>query len=262
MVEERVLSEELAATMDASAELLPWLPELFIGQEDLGVRAKDALALLSVVDLPAGGSVLDLGCGKGAALIAVVERYGCSGVGLDGVQPFIEHASERSTSLGLDGRVRFLCEDVRAAPGLRGSHELVMLLALGPIFGDTRETMGELRSWVRPGGYVLLAEAYLPNDLAADDPHWEFGLSLDELVEELTHHGDELVAELVYDTPEYRHWCSEVSAELQERAREMGRDEPEVAEALERFAQRQRDETEADEGAFVGSLFLLRRADS
>ena len=262
MVEERVLSEELAATMDASAELLPWLPELFIGQEDLGVRAKDALALLSVVDLPAGGSVLDLGCGKGAALIAVVQRYGCSGVGLDGVQPFIEHASERSTSLGLDGRVRFLCEDVRAAPGLRGIHELVMLLALGPIFGDTRETMGELRSWVRPGGYVLLDEAYLPNDLAADDPHWEFGLSLDELVEELTHHGDELVAELVYDTPEYRHWCGEVSAQLQERAREMGRDEPEVAEALERFAQRQSDETGEDEGAFVGSLFLLRRGDS
>jgi hypothetical protein len=40
MVNDEQAQEELAATLDASAEILPWLPELFVDLEDLGVRAQ------------------------------------------------------------------------------------------------------------------------------------------------------------------------------------------------------------------------------
>ena len=252
--------EELAATLDASVELLPWLPELFGDVEDLGVRARDVLKLLTLTDLPDGARVLDLGCGKGSALIALAQRYQVTGLGVDGVEAFLEHATRRAHSLGLEDRLAFDRRDVRSLVSEAPDHDLVMLLALGPVFGDASETIARLRGWVAPGGLMLLDEAYLPDDLDAEDVHWEFGLSVDELVRELTQHGDELVAELVYDTPEYRDWCGEVAAQIQSRARLLAERAPELARELTEFAERQSEETQSAESPFVGALFLLRRS--
>ena len=107
---------------------------------------------------------------------------------------------------------------------------------------------------------MLLDEAYLPDDLEAEDLHWEFGVGVDELARDLTQHGDELVAELVYDTPEYRAWCGEVSSKIQSRASLLAERTPELASELLAFAERQSEETQASDSPFVGSLFLLRRS--
>ena len=61
MSEDWAFDEELAATMDAGPDLLPWLPELFQELEDLGARSEDVVAILADADLPVGGRVLDLG---------------------------------------------------------------------------------------------------------------------------------------------------------------------------------------------------------
>ena len=259
MVDDEQVLEELASTMDASAALLPWLPELFAGLEDLGVRASDVVALVSAVDLPESTTVLDLGCGKGSALIALAQGYGISGRGVDGLEPFLVHARARASDLSLGDRLGFECQDVRRHVPDRGAYDLVMMLALGPVFGDARQTIERLRMWTRPGGYMLIDEAYLPSELASDDVHWELGLSVDELVLDLTAHGDEVVAELVYDTPEYRAWCGEMSAKIQVRAVALAERIPELAQELTDFAQRQSEETQAADSPFIGSLFLLRR---
>jgi SAM-dependent methyltransferase len=218
------------------------------------------LTLLAVTELPEHAHVLDLGCGKGSALIALGQRYGVSGWGVDGFEPFLEHASRRAHSLGLAQRLTFDCRDVRSLAPEGTEVDLVMMLALGPVFGDASETVARLRSWVRPGGLMLLDEAYLPDDLEAEDLHWEFGVGVDELARDLTQHGDELVAELVYDTPEYRAWCGEVSSKIQSRASLLAERTPELASELLAFAERQSEETQASDSPFVGSLFLLRRS--
>jgi cyclopropane fatty-acyl-phospholipid synthase-like methyltransferase len=250
---------ELAASMDASVELLSLLPELFSDLEDLGARERDVLAVLAVIELPDRARVLDLGCGKGSALISLAQRHGIEGLGVDGFAPFLEHAKARSMALGLGERLSFERTDVREVVDRTGDYDLVMLLALGPVFGDASETIAALRRCVVPGGYMLLDEAYLPDDLDSEDPHWQIGLSLDELVGALSDHGDELVAEVVYDTPEYGAWCGEMSDKIQERAAALAERTPELAQELTDFAQRQSEETQATESPFVGSLFLLRR---
>ena len=259
-MDEGTWREEIASSMDASVELFSVLPELFSDLEDLGARGRDVLSLLEVVELPATARVLDLGCGKGSALISLAERYGISGLGIDGFSAFLEHASSRSISLGLQDQLSFACRDVRDPLEGTELYDLALLLALGPVFGDTSDTISGLRRCVRPGGYMVVDEAYLPDDLDESDPLWEFGVSLDELARDLTSHGDELVAEVVYDTPEYRSWCGEMSGKIQGRAAALAERHPELAEELMDFAERQREETQSEDSSFVGSLFLLRRS--
>ena len=259
MNQDRPTHADLAATMDASPVLLPYLPELFIGVEDLGVRSSDVLSLLSLAELPERARVLDLGCGKGATLLELAQSLPVSGRGVDGFAPFVQHASERAQELGLNTQVRFDCGDIRALGEPPDLYDLVLLLALGPVYGDADETVARLRSLTRPGGYMLLDEAYLPGDLSPEDEHWDYGLSVEELADELTRHGDELVAELVYDTPEYRRWCGDVSELLRSRAQALATRKPEIADELHAFVERQFEETQAELGPFVGALFLLRR---
>lgn len=256
------LDELLAASMDAPEELLPHLPALLRDLEDIGARSGDVVRVLHGRGLSADSHVLDLGCGKGAAAIAIAKAFGARVRGIDGVAPFIEHARRRADAEGVGELCTFEVEDVREVVRSAADYDVVMLLALGPLFGDAGQTVEALRRCARtPGGLLVIDDAYIAEGAAA--PEGAHGChDHASTVALLQSRGDRVVGEQLMDAPESDDYYRSMTAKILHRARELAQTaEPELAELLIEFAERQQRETETLCDALVGALWLIELRD-
>lgn len=262
--DEGALEQLLAESMDAPLELLGLLPQLLADLEDLGARSGDVIDILAQLpdsSLRAGSRVLDLGCGKGAAAIAIAQARGAHVVGIDGLAAFVEHASARAAQLGLSSLCRFERGDIRKhleQQEQQGDRDLVMLLALGDVLGDTAETLGRLRDCVRPGGHILIDDAYLRADV--DDPELQAIYDFhDGTSAALQSWGDTIVAQRIVDGPQSAAYYHDMTAKITDRAEQLAQTRPELAPLIREFASRQRSEVALLDGPVIGSLWLVQR---
>jgi SAM-dependent methyltransferase len=250
------LLERIAESMDAEPDLVAHLSELFRDVDDLAVRATDVVHVLESARFHGPARVLDLGCGKGAACLAMARAFGVRTRGVDALPEFIEHATKRARAESLEGRCVFDVGDVRAVVATARDYDLVLMLGLGAVLGDTAGTVAALRRSVRPGGLILLDDAYLAERGATDD-----GADLHDsegLLRRLESHGDQLIAELCVDTVENERYCRGATARVRARAEGLAERHPALRNALLEFADRQRLETATLRDSVVGALFVVR----
>ncbi len=256
---EPTLEETVAWSMDAEPELLPLIPSLFADLEEFGCKASEVVPMLRETGLGPDARVLDLGCGKGAAALAIAAEFGCTVHGVDGMQAFVEHAERRAEALGLAEQSIFAQTDVRVAVAESRDYDLVCLLALGDVFGRADETVAALRTCVKPGGYILIDDAFLAAEAAAPDDLFQcFGHGA--TLELLGASGDEIVAEVAIDGPDAREEYDAMTAAIARRAAELAKQHPADADLLMGYVARQQREVEILSGPVVGALWLLRRS--
>jgi SAM-dependent methyltransferase len=130
--------------------------------------------LIELLDLPSGGRVLDIACGKGEPLIRIVERYGVRAVGVDLSPHHLGDARKRVAARLPGAGVELLEMDGASYTGEPGSFDLAMCLGASWIWNGYRGTLRALSRFVRPGSLVLSGEPYWkrepdPEYLASDN---------------------------------------------------------------------------------------------
>jgi len=129
--------------------------------------------LIGRAGLQPGNCVLDVGCGKAELLLRLIRSSGVSGVGVDTNAVFLEEGRRQARSLGVElgegaGRLRLLQQsaaDFQAAPH---SFALACCVGAAHALGDPGKAIASLAAWTRPGGHVLLGEAFWQREPAAD----------------------------------------------------------------------------------------------
>lgn len=107
--------------------------------------------------LRAGGTVADVGCGYGAALVAVAQTYlGARCVGFDCHDPSIARARKAAADAGLLDRVAFEVADATSFPGT--GYDLVLFVDALHDLGDPLGALRHARDALHPDGTVLLVE--------------------------------------------------------------------------------------------------------
>jgi SAM-dependent methyltransferase len=104
-------------------------------------KLDDVLALL---DLPARGRVVDLGCGKGDLLARVAARYDVDAVGIDRDPKLLAEAPPG---------INVIVADIETWNRGRGAFDLVASVG-------SPAQLSSLASLVRPGGLVLYGDGY------------------------------------------------------------------------------------------------------
>lgn len=102
-----------------------------------------------------GGKILDLGCGNGWILIALVRFFpGITGVGIDFLEENIESCKKKVEELGLATRLSFFQEDMLS---FEGEFDMITLhQSLHYVWDRKGEFFRKAREALRPGGFLAI----------------------------------------------------------------------------------------------------------
>jgi len=122
------------------------------------------LPILAEVD-QRGGLVVDLGCGNGWYLRALLHHYSqLRGLGLDGFEENIRQATELAAREDLSSRVQFAKGDIHHFQLGEMADLIAMNRALHHVWEERGELFARLHAELRPGGALLIWEPAWPKD--------------------------------------------------------------------------------------------------
>jgi SAM-dependent methyltransferase len=119
-----------------------------------------AEVLLDRLELPASGSILDLGCGWGELLLRAVSATGdvpVTAIGVDTYAPDLERGRSAAAERGLEDRVTFVEASV---VGWDKPADRVMCIGATHAWGGSRGAITALLEAVKPGGLLLLGDGF------------------------------------------------------------------------------------------------------
>lgn len=252
-------NEMVAYALEAPTELLPFLPELLADLDELGSDAEQIAGVLRDLALPPTASVVDLGCGKGATAMAIASELGLRVLGIELFEPFVAHAAALPPSSGRhrDGTGTGATPP-RPVQGLPPA-DVAVFAALGDVLGDPAETMRVVRQYVRPRGYVILADVFLREGGSVAFPGFERYRSRVETVRGLTVWGDELLRE-VLEIDHEDDDSDEDAAAIHRRASALAEQHPEHRDQLLAFANYQAKANAHIAENLVDAVWVLQRS--
>lgn len=117
--------------------------------------------LIELFDLPSGGRVLDIACGKGELLARTASRWGAGGVGVDISPYFCADARARIAAAGHADAIEIVEGNGSEFDAAPGSFDAAFCIGATWVFGGLSGTLAALADFVKPGGLVMVGE-----------PHW------------------------------------------------------------------------------------------
>jgi ubiquinone/menaquinone biosynthesis C-methylase UbiE len=250
-------AKKLAQTLTADdTGIIPFLPYLLQDLWELGSSPAKMLSLLRQhVTVSPGVAALDLGCGKGAVSVALASALGIRCKGVDIMADFIRTAKQKAAECGVSHLCDFVAGDIKKTVLAERDYDLVIYGAVGNVLGTPAEMFNALKSTIRPGGYILLDDAYCPDDammpLSGEYPtlgQWRALIEQAEL---------SLIAlSEAAERPEDDERDFEC---IRRRAQELIEAYQQHREMFERYVQNQRDEYDDLAERIVGVVFLLQK---
>ena len=155
----RVLAERLGYPTELLETLPPISVEAFAGVSNVAVFAA----------IPAGATVLDLGCGAGLDSLIAARRAGGDGrvIGIDFSDSMLARARQAAAVSGID--VRFCRGDAEQIPLENATVDVALVNGIFNLNPARAQIFREFARVVRPGGQVYCAELILREAVTKPD---------------------------------------------------------------------------------------------
>jgi ubiquinone/menaquinone biosynthesis C-methylase UbiE len=168
----KTIEESVVTAMDGSDnELFPYLPYILQDLWEIGADPDAIIRLISkhfadCADL----KVLDLGCGKGAVSVKVSKSLGCKCHGIDAIPEFIDYAQQKALEFKVEHLCAFEIGDIREKVKNLSGYDIVILGAIGPVFGDYYTTLTTLSRCINKNGIFIIDDGYIENNCDFSHP--------------------------------------------------------------------------------------------
>ena len=149
-----------------SSEILPFLPYLLQDFWELGCESDEMVKLINkYVSLSEEARILDLACGKGAVSVKAAHSLRVKVKGIDLIPEFIEYAVNKAREFDVDNLCEFLIDDINETVNTEKNYDCVIYGAVGSdVLGGPGETLNKLKATVKPGGIILIHEAFITDE--------------------------------------------------------------------------------------------------
>ena len=255
----KTTEESVLTAMDCSdKELLTFLPYILQDFWEIGSDPEVMISLIKKhITKDKRPKVLDLGCGKGAVSVNIAKQLACECYGIDAIPEFITFAASKADEYGVSDLCRFEVGDIRESVKTIGKYDVIILGAIGQVFGNYYVTLTTLNKNLNEGGVFLIDDGYIENQsdfkhdqvLSKGEMLKQFSAAGMQLIDEVLANNDDTIAEN-YDT-EY--------GNLSKRCQELIEKHPDKAELFANFSNNQKIEYDNFKTKITCSTMVVKR---
>jgi len=164
-------------------DLFPYLPYIL---QDLNEFGADPETMVQLIQKHTNAGkklkVLDLGCGKGAVSVKISAQLGAACHGIDAVPDFIEDAQKNACATRVEHLCTFETGDIRQIIHELPEYDVIILGAIGPVFGNYFETLSLLKKHLKNDGILIIDDGYTEDNSSFQHPRIQ---SLDSITEQV-----------------------------------------------------------------------------
>ncbi len=258
MTENRKTIEEcVVAAMDGSdKELYPYLPYILQDLWEIGASPDAIIRLIRKHWEDYGRlNILDPGCGKGVVSVKIAAALGCRCHGIDAIPEFIDFARRKADEYNVGHLCTFETGDIReTVKGLSG-YDIVILGAIGPVFGDYVATLTTLSHCIVEKGAFIVDDGYIEDD--GDFQHPSI-FKKSELMKQIDSAGMTLVENDIMEREDIKDADDHVFGYLEKRCRELIEKYPGKRDLFLDYIEKQKIENDVLENKIIGTTMLIK----
>jgi cyclopropane fatty-acyl-phospholipid synthase-like methyltransferase len=255
----KTIEESVVMAMDGSdKEIFPYLP--FIVQ-DLWEIGTDPGAIIRLISKHFGNCdgfrVLDLGCGKGAVSIKVAEKLGCYCFGIDAIPEFISFAKNKANEFKVGHLCEFEVGDIREKiKTLPTTYDIIVLGAIGPVFGDYYSTLTTLSKFLNESGIIIVDDGYIVDDSNYSHPLVQ---KKETIVQQIDSAGMRLLEVAIIPKDDLKDSDDYIFENIKKRCNELIHKYPDKQKLFSDYIEKQEEETDVLENKIVCSIMVIAR---
>lgn len=236
-------------------QLFPYLPYILQDLWELGSDPKAVIRLIRENIPEHELRVLDLGCGKGAVSVALAKELNCHVTGIDAMNEFIKEASEYARVLSVSDKCKFIKGDIRELISNYTGYDLIILGAIGSVFGNIYETLTIVKRSLNSGGYVILDDCYIDDEIITD---YNRCLRKSEFYRQIKEAGFDIICEDIFPHEQIEETEEGLIKHIRQRIYELIDKEPDKKELFLGYLKSQEYETEILKNVVITGTWLLK----
>ncbi len=253
----KTMEECVVCAMDGKqTEIFPFLPYILQDFELIGSSPEQMITLLEKHQVNHSQlNILDLGCGKGIVSIELAKQFQCHCLGIDGIRAFIDHANHKAKALGVEALCTFKAGDIREQINALNQFDVIILGAIGSVFGDYSQTLTTLSPHLNKDGIIIIDDGYLDVENNTDYPDL---LTKDKMLEQI-HLAKMILADEIMAKEDIAEDYDEEADWVEKRCYELIDQYPEKADLFQNYINIQKKEYTALKTEIICSTMLLKR---
>jgi 2-polyprenyl-3-methyl-5-hydroxy-6-metoxy-1,4-benzoquinol methylase len=253
----KTLEESIAVAMDSpDTAIVPFLPYILQDFWEIGTPPEIVVDLVQKHCRDCSTlRVLDLGCGKGAVSVKLAAALNCNCLGIDGIPEFIETSKAKAQEYKVETVCRFEVGDIREKIKALDKFDVIVLGAIGQVFGDYDATLTTLSKHLTAEGIIIIDDAYVDDSSTFQHPSI---LPRQELLNQIRQAEMKLVDEVTGKYSDSLDSTKEME-HIAIRCKELKNKYPENSSLFEKYEQDQADEYDALENEMVGAILVVKK---
>ena len=252
------IEESVVIAMDGSdKELFPFLPYILQDIWEIGADPDAIIKLISkyfnnITEV----KVLDLGCGKGAVSVKVSQKLGCTCYGIDAITEFVEFAQQKATEYEVNHLCIFEMGDIREKVKELSGYHVVILGAIGPVFGDYYSTLSTLAKCINENGVFIIDDGYINDDSDFSHP---LMYKKSNILQQIERAGMELVENDIMDRDDIVDSDDYIFDNLKMRCQELIEKYPNKRNLFLDYIRKQEIENDVLENKVIGTTLVIKK---
>lgn len=256
--EMKPIEECVVMAMDGSEkELFPFLPYIL---QDLWEIGADPEIIINLIKKHSSNfkdiKILDPGCGKGAVSVRVSKALGCKCHGIDAIPEFISFAKQKAKEYEVQNLCTFETGDIRKKIKELSGYDIVILGALGPVFGNYYETLMSLSNCIKKNGIIIIDDAYIEEDSNYEHP---LIIKKNIMMEQIDKAGMKLVENDILDIQTIKTSNEHIFSYLEKRCNELIEKYPDKEKVFHNYIKMQEREIDVLENKVIATTMVIRR---
>jgi len=239
-------------------DILPYLPYIL---QDFWEIGSDPNIIISLIRKHMSNinnlKVLDLGCGKGAVSVSIAKQLNCECYGIDAIPDFISFSISKADEYAVGNLCKFEVGDIREKVKTLDKYDVVILGAVGQVFGNYFDTLSILNNNLNEGGILIIDDGYIEEDSCFQQAQV---ISKSDLKSQIADAGMQLIDEVILSVDEKLKANYDTEYEnILKRCQELSVKHPDKAGIFINYSSQQKKEYQILKNDITCSTMLVKR---